>query len=225
MRRACCASLRPKKAVWGLAISNNFRTTVATPSKCPGLARPSQRSHRPWTDIEVLNPTGYISSAEGAKRTSTPRFARASRSASKVRGYFLRSSAGPNCFGFTKTDTTTGEHLRLASRTSEKCPSCNAPMVGTRPIGRSLISDSLATSFIQEIVRIVSMPGLGFGLRGTFAVKRDQVRANWFCVQLTQHGSDLAAVIAAVIHKVLEHLPERLSLRSSRHRFVMNDSL
>src|SRR6202046_5455910 len=204
MMRACCASLRPKKAVWGPTISNNFRTTVATPSKCPGLARPSQRSHRPWTDIEVLNPTGYISSAEGANSTSTPRFARASRSASKVRGYFLRSSAGPSCFGFTKMDTMTGEHLRLASRTSEKCPSCNAPMVGTRPIGRSLICDSLATSFIQEIVRIVSMPGLGLGLCGTLEIKRDQVGADRFCLQLTQHRSDLAAMVAAVIHEVLK---------------------
>src|ERR1700735_392003 len=225
MMRACCASLRPKKAVWGLTISNNFRTTVATPSKWPGLARPSQRSLRPLTATEVLNPAGYISSADGAKRTSTPRFARASRSASKVRGYFLRSSAGPNCFGFTKMDTTTGEHFRFASRTREKCPSCNAPIVGTKPIEHSLVSDSLATSFIQEIVRIVSMPGSGLGLCGTLAIKRDQVGADRFCLQLTQHRSDLAAMVAAVIHEVLKHLPERLGLRSPRHRLVMNDSL
>src|SRR5262249_29905458 len=43
------------------------------------------------------------------------------------------SSFGPNCVGFTKTEQTTKRARRAASRTSERCPSWSAPIVGTKP--------------------------------------------------------------------------------------------
>src|SRR5262249_61271631 len=43
-----------------------------------------------------------------------------------------RSSWGANCVGLTKIDTITEPDLLLARRTNEKCPSCSAPIVGTR---------------------------------------------------------------------------------------------
>ena len=43
-------------------------------------------------------------------------------------------SFGPNCVGLTKIVTTEKSQLATHSRTRLKCPSCNAPMVGTRPI-------------------------------------------------------------------------------------------
>src|SRR4029077_6695654 len=51
-----------------------------------------------------------------------------------VRGYEPKSSDGANCVGLTKIDTTTLRARRLAWRTSDKCPSWSAPMVGTSAI-------------------------------------------------------------------------------------------
>jgi hypothetical protein len=52
-------------------------------------------------------------------------------SAFQVRGYEPKSSVGANCVGLTKIETTTFCARRLASRTSDTCPSWSAPMVGT----------------------------------------------------------------------------------------------
>src|ERR1700722_624912 len=80
-----------------------------------------------------MAPGGYISSTEGANNNSTDSFSNSARSRSKSRGYFCKSSRGPNCKGFTKIDAATTSHEAFAARTSDKCPSCSAPMVGTNP--------------------------------------------------------------------------------------------
>ena len=64
-----------------------------------------------------------------------------------------------------------------------------------------------------------------FRLRGAIAVEEDQVRCEGFCAQLTEHRGYLAAMVSAVIHQVLQHLPERLSLRHASGRLVVHDSL
>ena len=74
MRRitaACCASFWPKYARCGRTMLKSFRQTVATPRKWPGRASPSAPAlarRRP----RLRSPAGYISSAAGANRTSTP---------------------------------------------------------------------------------------------------------------------------------------------------------
>ena len=50
-----------------------------------------------------------------------------------VRGYLSRSSAGPNCSGLTKMETAVTSQRAFDARTSERWPSCSAPMVGTNP--------------------------------------------------------------------------------------------
>src|SRR3982074_2337490 len=62
-----------------------------------------------------------------------PSFFSSWQSRSNSRGYFDKSSVGPNWVGFTKIETATESHCAFAARTSDKCPSCRAPMVGTRP--------------------------------------------------------------------------------------------
>jgi len=61
----------------------------------------------------VRNPGGYISSTVGAKRTSAPACSSSLRSASNARGYFAKSSLGPNCLGLTKNRNN--HRARLAS--------------------------------------------------------------------------------------------------------------
>src|ERR1700678_1365151 len=64
---------------------------------------------------------------------STPCFSSSRQSRSKGRGYFDKSSFGPNWAGFTKIETATASHCAFAACTSDEWPSCKAPMVGTRP--------------------------------------------------------------------------------------------
>ena len=48
--------------------------------------------------------------------------------------------SAPNCSGLTKIDTTTtAPGTRLAARTSARCPSCSAPMVGTSITRRPVV--------------------------------------------------------------------------------------
>ncbi len=54
------------------------------------------------------------------------------RSAASSRGYLAKSSCGPNCAGLTNRLTTVRLARRRARATSAMCPSCSAPMVGTR---------------------------------------------------------------------------------------------
>ena len=70
-------------------MANSLATTVATPSKWPGRAAPSQASVRPDTATVVDGGSGhdgYISSTDGTKTTSTPASVHTSRSRSRVRG-------------------------------------------------------------------------------------------------------------------------------------------
>jgi hypothetical protein len=55
---SCWKSFSPNRATSGRTESSNLATTVATPSKWPGLASPSQRSETPETWIEVEKPSG-----------------------------------------------------------------------------------------------------------------------------------------------------------------------
>src|SRR5580700_3334757 len=136
MRRTmatCAASFCPKKAASGSTMWNSLATTVVTPRKWPGRERPSSLLLSPSTVTQVTAPAGYISSTDGANSSATPSLSRSSRSRSKLRGYFARSSLSPNCAGFTKIDAATASQEALAACTSDKCPSCSAPMVGTNP--------------------------------------------------------------------------------------------
>src|SRR5690606_31543308 len=65
---------------------------------------------------------------------SAPASSQSFMSPSRSRGYLARSSLGPNCVGLTKIETTTVSACSAASLTKLMWPSCNAPMVGTRPM-------------------------------------------------------------------------------------------
>src|SRR5580693_4169901 len=97
-----------------------------------------------------------MSAGCGAKMASTPAVSSFFESDSKVRGYFARSSLGPNCVGLTKIDVTTWEHSRFARSTSAMWPAWSAPIVGTRPTILFSARARRAASFIQAKVRIVS---------------------------------------------------------------------
>ena len=83
-------------------------------------------------------PCGNISSTSGANTTSTPSFSASARSRSKSRGYEAKSSAGPNCSGLTKIDTTTTSRSERARRINDRWPSWKKPIVGTNPSERPL---------------------------------------------------------------------------------------
>ena len=74
------------------------------------------------------------------------------QSASNVRGYFAKSSPGANCSGFTKMEATTMSHSDRACRTKERCPSCRAPIVGTKPSTKRLVRKSRQTLCISATV-------------------------------------------------------------------------
>src|SRR5580692_4128443 len=136
MRRTiatCAASFCPKKAASGSTMWNSLATTVVTPRKCPGRERPSSLSLKPSTVTQVTAPAGYISSTDGANSNSTLSPCSSSRSRSNDLGYFARSSLAPNCVGLTKMEAATRSEDERAARTSERCPSWSAPIVGTNP--------------------------------------------------------------------------------------------
>src|SRR4029077_3280649 len=173
-----------------------------------------------------------ISEASGRKRASTPAAANFSESDSTARGYFVKSSLGPNCFGFTKMEATTGAHSCFARCTSAVWPACKAPMVGTKPMMRLSARACRAASFIQAMVRMVStiggagtMPALRFGGDGALAIVMHQVGEDCRHAELTQQGRDLAAMVAAVIHDVLHRLPERVAVDAELQRFVFHDAI
>src|SRR5580693_139124 len=153
MRRTmatCAASFCPKKAASGSTMWNSLATTVVTPRKCPGRERPSSLPLSSSTVTQVIAPAGYISSTDGANSNSTPSFSNRSRSCPKSRGYFDRSSLGPNCVGFTKIDAATISQDAFAALTRDRCPSCSAPMVGTNP-------NRLPRRVARQAARISSM--------------------------------------------------------------------
>ena len=77
----------------------------------------------PSGTIRVAKPSGYIALTSGFQIRSTFSAASLATSAFQVRGYEPKSSVGANWVGLTKIDTTTFCARRLASRTSDTCPS------------------------------------------------------------------------------------------------------
>src|SRR5918995_28329 len=74
-----------------------------------------------------------MSSTPGAKMTSHPSSSSSAASRSKGLAYVSKSSPRPNWVGLTKMEATTRSHSSRAVRIRDKCPSCSAPIVGTRP--------------------------------------------------------------------------------------------
>jgi hypothetical protein len=114
-------------------MTNSLVTTVATPSKCPGRCTPQSGSASDPTRTRVCSPAGYISEGVGANTASAPAAVSFATSPSRSRGYFARSSVGPNCVGLTKIVAATNCARARASETRRRCPSWSAPIVGTRP--------------------------------------------------------------------------------------------
>src|ERR1700682_2037139 len=77
---------------------------------------------------------------------STPSGSSRARSCSNGRGYFLKSSWGPNCFGLTKMLTTTRWLSRRARLTRLSWPAWSAPMVGTAPVSAPACRHAIACS-------------------------------------------------------------------------------
>ena len=87
-RKSCCASFSPKYARHGPATSNSRCTTVSTPAKCPGRARPSERrTHRARVGSRQLH-AGRVHLLAAVAPTRRPRRARRRRprSADSSRG-------------------------------------------------------------------------------------------------------------------------------------------
>src|SRR5688500_6306329 len=91
--------------------------------------------------------------------TSAPRERTLAVSPSISRGYFARSSFGPNCNGFTKMLTTTKSAAFRAVSISRRCPSCRAPIVGTNAM-RLPRARAAATTFRTSgiLVRTSTVP-------------------------------------------------------------------
>ncbi len=64
---------------------------------------------------------------------TTPNAANLSESICSCRGYFSKSSFGPNWVGLTKMDATTTSFSALACRTSVRCPVFFDPVRQCRP--------------------------------------------------------------------------------------------
>ena len=67
---------------------NSRLTTVVTPPKWTGRKWPQRMVERPGTSTRVAAAwsPGYMTSSEGANRSSVPRLISAAQSSSKVRG-------------------------------------------------------------------------------------------------------------------------------------------
>src|SRR5882672_118314 len=171
-----------------------------------------------------------MSAASGANSESTPACSSFSLSDSNVRGYFVKSSLGPNCFGFTKIEAITGEHSRFARSISAKCPRCSAPIVGTSPTMRFSARACRACSFIHAIVRMISTGKDGpLKLRarccGALAVEMHQVCRDGLRAELPQQRRDLAAMIGAVIRQMLHRFPERIAIDAELQRFIFEHAV
>ena len=64
-------------------------------------------------------------------------------------GVMLQVVLSLNCVGFTKTLTTTVPFSRRARSTSERCPACRAPIVGTKADSRLLRLVQLCTELLD----------------------------------------------------------------------------
>ncbi len=147
-RYNCCASFCPKTAASGLTRLNSFNTTVRTPWKNPGLKAPSSDSPtRPGSTVTSCS-VGYICVASGAKTRWAPCSAQMATSRPRSRGYLSRAAPTSNCSGLTKTDTTSEPscpEISRPRRSSARCPSCSAPMVGTRTTGAPMVARAVAS--------------------------------------------------------------------------------
>ena len=123
MTASCCASLRPNTATSAREALKSFSTTVRTPAKWIGRNAPHITFESFDSTSETVASAPYISSGVGAKTASTPSARRSAKSRFSSRGYWAKSSFGPNCVGFTKTETTTRPAFFFAMRTSERWPS------------------------------------------------------------------------------------------------------
>src|SRR5581483_12459871 len=108
------------KTLSGETTLKSFEQTVVTPRKCVGREAPQRPAVSFSTVTHVTYPWGYISSGEVVKSPSHEALASLRLSPSKSRGYFARSSLGPNCVGLTKTLAIARPHSALARRTSER---------------------------------------------------------------------------------------------------------
>src|SRR6267378_2569546 len=171
-----------------------------------------------------------MSAASGARSESTPACSNFSLSDSKVRGYFEKSSVGPNCFGFTKIEAITGEHSCFARSISRRCPRCSAPIVGTSPTMRFCARACRACSFIHAIVRIISTESVGdlklrARRRRPLAIKVHQVGRNRLRAELPQQRCDLSAVVGTVIGEMLHGFPERIAIDAEFQRLVFENAV
>ena len=64
---------------------------------------------------------------------------------------------GPNCFGFTKIDTTTTSRSERARRINDAWPSCSAPIVGTSPTSAPADRRSSTAAVRSAAARISSI--------------------------------------------------------------------
>src|SRR5260370_26094844 len=151
-------------------------TTVATPRKCPGSDRPSSLPLSSSTVTQVTAPCGYICSTVGANNRSTSSRSSNSQSGSKLRGYFAKSSLGPNWVGFTKMEAATIPQQALAARTRDRWPSWRAPMVGTNPRRSPWLRAARQAARISEIVVRILMLRRRTRLWGMNTAKRQPLQ-------------------------------------------------
>ena len=101
----------------------------------------------------------------------------------------MRSFLSLNCVGLTKTLATTTSHSLRARATSEMCPSCNAPIVGTKPIFLPWqASSSSRNAFTVETAFIVRVYILVGAKIIYFFCKKNKNRSDW----LFLHKSSVA---------------------------------
>src|SRR5512143_2086578 len=135
MTASCWKSFSPKTATCGFPIISSFATTVATPRKWPGRKAPHSPFETSITSMKVWNPCGYMSATAGRKTAEVPAARSIERSRASSRGYFSKSSPGPNCVGLTKiVAATASQPCSRAIRTRLTCPSRRYAIVGARPI-------------------------------------------------------------------------------------------
>ena len=179
MRRitaSCWKSFSPNTATSGRTASNSLATTVATPSKWPGRAAPSQRSRQPG-DMDRGREAGRIDVARppGIHSRSQPACSSMRASSLSLPRIALEILAGRRtAVGLTKIVATTVSARRFASSTSARCPACSAPIVGTSAIlsaARQLASARVNSSLVRTVctARRASdnlLTGRRFGARG-----------------------------------------------------------
>ena len=132
-RTSCsrCQSFSPKYARPADAICRSLRTTVRTasmPGPMNAFERVRGRSRSRGIDSR---PDG--ATIPGRRTKSALSLRSVSRSVCTVLGYCARSAGSSNCVGLTKILTNVRSFSARLRLTSDRCPSCSAPIVGTKP--------------------------------------------------------------------------------------------